>query len=268
MATDPQNDNKPDRLHKSRYAKKYPYNQTWVTEAGHEFHVDDTPGKERLRMAHKSGSYIEMTANGKVVTVDVGHSQHYTKGGHTHTIDKNYDLKVAGSHRTNVSGHAHEEIRGTQSSAIGGNHKTIVGGDHVMAVKGDQVVGVVGDRHESYSGNANVKIDGTMNVIVDGKGEPGPLATGQGAGGFAYTLSVSDGGINIFTKGKMVFLADSDITMVSGSHITLQAPKVTTIGRTELGDSGADKALVVNVGGVEYYASNAYAFEKAPMPPD
>ena len=45
----------------------YPYNKTLETVSGHLIEYDDTPGKERILLQHKSGSFIEMHPNGDVV---------------------------------------------------------------------------------------------------------------------------------------------------------------------------------------------------------
>src|SRR5688572_19830252 len=97
-------DNKANRINKTTYETKYPYNQCTIFECGHEVHYDNTPGKERIRIAHKHGSYIEMSADGKIVQYTVGNKQEYNKGGVTVTIDENQDMKVHGHARINVSG--------------------------------------------------------------------------------------------------------------------------------------------------------------------
>jgi hypothetical protein len=51
------NDN---RLPDSSFKAQYPWNATHVSRSGHEFHVDDTPGAERIRQAHRTGSYWEL----------------------------------------------------------------------------------------------------------------------------------------------------------------------------------------------------------------
>lgn len=253
---DPKNDNHPDRLHKSRYAKKYPYNQVTVTESGHEFHVDDTPGKERLRTAHKSGTYHEITADGKLVELVVGHHQQYIKGGHTQTVHGNSDVKYGASHRENVSGHRHEEVRGSVSQAIEGNHKQLIGGDSVTAVKGDQVTGVVGKQTTKISGGSKTKIDGSVHIIVDGDTSGGQAATN----GIAYHIEVGEGGVTITTEGKM--------NLQSNDKMTLTAPDIILQGTVHLGDKDAHNQVVVNNGGVEFYDDKVFATAKFPMPPD
>jgi len=42
------------------FKAKYPDNKVWETKSGHVFEVDDTPKFERIHVAHKNGSYIEM----------------------------------------------------------------------------------------------------------------------------------------------------------------------------------------------------------------
>lgn len=57
---------------KSSYAAKYPYNHVTKTKSGHIIEVDDTPGAERLRTYHKSGTYTEINKDGQEVSKIVG----------------------------------------------------------------------------------------------------------------------------------------------------------------------------------------------------
>ena len=43
-----------------KFKAKYPDNHVWETKAGHIFEIDDTPFFERIHIAHKNGSYVEM----------------------------------------------------------------------------------------------------------------------------------------------------------------------------------------------------------------
>src|SRR6185295_2543190 len=134
-----------DKRHpKSTYDAKYPYNRIEITESGHEIHYDDTPGKERIRESHMSGTYREISKDGKLVTVAVGNRIDYNKEGYTQTVDKNTDIKVGGAHRSSIGGSQHSEVKGDATSAVDGDSKTMIGGDSVSAVKGDMVTGVKG----------------------------------------------------------------------------------------------------------------------------
>jgi hypothetical protein len=158
-----------DKRHpKTVYDAKYPYNRIEITESGHEIHYDDTPGKERIRRSHKSGTYEEISHDGKVVRMAVGNLIEYAKQGKTTTVDKNHDEKIGGSSRVSVSGGSHSEIKGNSSTAVDGDHKTMVGKDMVSAVKGDSVSGVGGKTTLRLAGEVTMKGDGEVKTKVDG----------------------------------------------------------------------------------------------------
>lgn len=48
------------------YNAVYPYISSTMSESGHYFDIDDTPGNERVSILHRSGSFIEFSANGHV----------------------------------------------------------------------------------------------------------------------------------------------------------------------------------------------------------
>ena len=45
---------------------QYPYNSSLSSESGHYFDIDDTPNGERIMLLHRSGSFLEFSANGHV----------------------------------------------------------------------------------------------------------------------------------------------------------------------------------------------------------
>lgn len=88
----------------SAYASKYPHNKVLRTEKGHLLEFDDTPGKERIHLYHKSGTYVEINQDGRLVTkvmdddfeVIVKNKEVYVKG--------NINMKVEGSYTLNATG--------------------------------------------------------------------------------------------------------------------------------------------------------------------
>lgn len=60
-------------------APEYPFNKITETPAGHIVEMDDTPSNERIRVIHKSGSYVEMKTNGDVVIKSI--SDNYIVSG-------------------------------------------------------------------------------------------------------------------------------------------------------------------------------------------
>jgi hypothetical protein len=49
------------------YAAVYPNNNVYQTKSGHVIEIDDTENAERIHVRHKSGSFIEIHPDGKIV---------------------------------------------------------------------------------------------------------------------------------------------------------------------------------------------------------
>lgn len=141
----------------------YPYVQVFETSAGHEVHFDNTPGKERIYIAHSSGTYQEWSADGKVTSYTVGDSKHYGKGGVTMTIDENNDLKISGHNRILVGGGAHIEVAGDAGIAVGGDTMLMSMGN-LNAHVNNIYLGAKGNMNFNISGEINMKAAGNMNL--------------------------------------------------------------------------------------------------------
>ena len=51
----------------TKYGTVYPFNQVMETESGHLTEFDDTPGKERIHIAHRTGTFFEIYPDGSKV---------------------------------------------------------------------------------------------------------------------------------------------------------------------------------------------------------
>ncbi len=197
-----------DKRHpKTTYQGEFPYNRVHITESGHEIHFDDTPGKERIRISHKSGTYTEVSPDGKQVDMVVGSKFDYVKQGYTQTIDKNSDVKIGGASRTNVTGSVHTEIKGDSSTAVNGSTSSLVGGDAVSAVKGDSVTGITGK--SIYKIGGGIEIKGDKNVVS--KIDAGAKLE------FGNDLDIS-------SKKRITFTSDVEIVLQVGSNKIVIAP--------------------------------------------
>jgi hypothetical protein len=154
------------RLPKTGYNAEYPHNQTHVSRSGHEKHIDDTPGHERIREGHKAGTYWEVTENGQKVTLVVADEYHYVAGGLTLTIDNNQDVLVSGSAKLVVKGDCYTEVDGN-SYVIAKKNSTVVAlKDSVTMVGGDSYTTVKGSMHTSVKGNLNADVKGDAEISV------------------------------------------------------------------------------------------------------
>lgn len=88
----------------STFAPVYPKNFSIESEAGHALELDDTPGAERVHLAHTVGSFVEMDAKGnrveKVIrdkyTIVAGSDYVVIDGTCNITVNGNANLKVGG----------------------------------------------------------------------------------------------------------------------------------------------------------------------------
>lgn len=87
------------------YGTKYPYNKVIRTEAGHVIEVDDTPGRERIHLYHKSGTYVEINETGRMVTK---------------VVDNDYEVVVKNK-EVYVQGNVHIKVDGTYTVESSGN---------------------------------------------------------------------------------------------------------------------------------------------------
>ena len=96
----------------SKYAAVYPFNHVRETESGHIKEYDDTPGAERIRERHRSGTLYEIHPSGdKVVRV----------------VGKNYEI-IASDHSVRIGGNAKIIVDGNVDMKVGGSFKVASGG--------------------------------------------------------------------------------------------------------------------------------------------
>lgn len=123
-----------------------PYNQTIDSEAGHSIQLDDTPGRERVRIQHgKSKNFIEMHPNGDQVIKVFG---------------ENFDITI-GKKNVYVSGVCNIVVNGDCNMQVNGDFNQEVNGDYNLAIKGEMNVRAVKDI--SLSGDSDVSISANEN---------------------------------------------------------------------------------------------------------
>lgn len=109
----------------------YPYNHLTYTESGHLFELDDTPTKERVRIMHRSTSYIEFLNSGERVDSTVG--------SRYDMVDSNFVSHILGSKFENVSGAFDLRIEGNNrlGAGIDSNRPSSTVGASVHVNSGD-----------------------------------------------------------------------------------------------------------------------------------
>jgi uncharacterized protein involved in type VI secretion and phage assembly len=83
---------------------KYQTLATLETESGHLIELDDTPGDERIKVTHKSGSYVLIEPSGKIIVNSVNDIQYNITSNATWNIGGDLNITTGGAHTVNNGG--------------------------------------------------------------------------------------------------------------------------------------------------------------------
>lgn len=107
----------------------YPFNNITQTESGHTFEMDDTKGRERVRLQHRTGTFIEMHPNGDEVHKVYG-------DGYEITI-KNKNVLIKGVCNITVEGNCNMHVGGDFNQRVDGNYFLTVGKEYHARIAGE-----------------------------------------------------------------------------------------------------------------------------------
>jgi hypothetical protein len=171
----------------SSFAGEYPNIRLLQTPSGHRLEFDDTEGAERVCLMHRSGSMIEILADGSIHTISSGLKYDYSKGASSY-IDGNNVANIKGSKEENVDGDLLINVGGTykinykkgftgsfpsKDSTVEGDDKKAVGGSHSVEVDnnidfacgGDFIVGSMGNLNLSAGGSGSLVWSNAFNLV-------------------------------------------------------------------------------------------------------
>jgi hypothetical protein len=185
----------------SSFAPIYPYNNATETESGHAFELDDTPNNERIQLAHRNGSYIEIDKD----------------GNRLERIQKDHYSVTMGSDHVYISGKCSVTIDGDYNIRVGGNMNVEVAGQiNMSAAKDIRVKGK--DNYVESTGKTNIKSTGEANFSSGRKlSLRGATAALQGS-----TVDIPAAQINM-QSGSATMAAGTGLTGGSSTAIASEA---------------------------------------------
>jgi len=222
----------------SAFRGAYPYNKVTQTESGHIIEVDDTPGSERLHIYHRSGTYIEIDANGSMVR--------RTRGSSYEIIDRNGKISIAG--RADIS------VNGACNIFVGNDANIEVEGDTNLTCYNDITAQAGGkfnlssvEEFNIASGNVNIEAYYTMNQkagdslnISSDKIFNAYGTTGLNIESKAGTNVKSGAGLNIESSSSMNLKSGSSLNAQASSSLNIKASGAVNLdGSTFKYQSGA-----------------------------
>jgi|688.fasta_scaffold00231_21 hypothetical protein len=191
------------------YDAEYPFNKVWETESGHIMEFDDTPGSERVHIAHRSGTFQEIYPSGTKVEKIVKNnykivfSDHhvYIKGRVNLTVESNVNMKVYG----HVNLEAHNDI----NANVAGSVNYTVGGD--FNVKAENI---------NLEANSYINQLANTGVFITGNGDDddgGVFIVGEGS------VGLQGGEVSVLSTVGTTITAGIDISLTAGGFIAAQA---------------------------------------------
>jgi len=174
------------------YDAKYPYNHVYYAESGHLIEWDDTPGKERLHIYHRLGTFWEVHVDGTVVEKKV--NDHYD------IVLKNRFEHIEAAYRQTVDWFA----------------KIYINKDAMPGFNYDLTVGAGGDINlTTEDGKLNITLAGDWNVFVDG---------------YAFLEVTKD--LNIWIHDNVNLKVDGDLSMEVEGNVSslIHGDKIEYIG--------------------------------------
>jgi len=146
----------PESAANTNYQPVYPYNNIQQTESGHTFEMDDTPTRERIRLNHRTGTFIEMHPNGDEV--------HKVYGDGYEITVKDKHIQVQGKCTVEVLGDYNLHVAGNKNEVIDGDYNIQVTGNMIARCKGVQGMSLISDNDMDIS--CNPGFGGTMSLTA------------------------------------------------------------------------------------------------------
>ena len=194
----------PESAANTSYPPEYPYNTVTRTNSGHYFEMDDTPERERVRISHRTGTFVEMHPDGTQVNHILGES--------FHIVESNGHVLIKGTCTIVVEGNAAIDVQKDLHMHVGGDMRTVVDGDY------DLIVG----------GSTNIIGNGDVDIASN------PLGLGS--------VSVSSNDFNIKSEvtveGKLTagqLTSTNDVVAGTGIHAGVEGSTNPLAGISTLG---------------------------------
>jgi hypothetical protein len=158
---------------KSDFKAQYPYNNVTQTESGHFQEFDDTPGAERIRTQHRTGTYTELQADGTRVNKILGDNYEIVAKDNNVKISGICNITIVGDAVTTIEGNRYERVKGDYFLEVEGNYQKVVNkkvsitsGDDMSLIVGSATGQFILDAGDSFALNSDLTIDGSITAAA------------------------------------------------------------------------------------------------------
>ena len=212
------------------YAAKYPYNKVFAGESGHALEIDDTPGFERLNIAHKSGTFTETGPDGTQVNKIMGNGYSIIEKDGFVLIEGNANVHIAGQCNVFIMNDTALTMHGKVSLDIHNDVNVNIGGSLGLSVQdgiylrneGDISVKNEGKVDAEITGAVTTKTTGKYNLTTDaGLNLTSKVNTHIKSGGSFFNHST--GNMNLCTDAEILAKSTGDINLKTAAMINQES---------------------------------------------
>ena len=205
----------------SRYvASTYPKNQVRESPSGHVTEIDDTEGAERIITKHRSGSGVEMLADGTVIYSAVGNSVRVVMREEKVIVEGDASLSYNGNLTLDVTGDFNVKVGGNYNLEVGGNKVEVVDGAKDLTVGGKDHTTIKGNKTETVLRSETKQVFGQVYNVIKGN-----------------YVNLIEGSVSLNSKGILEMTSEDEITG-SAPDMNLAATNMSVFGET--GTIGGD----------------------------
>ena len=221
MSTKPENYKgffEPESAANTEYQPEYRYNHTIETPRGHMFEMDDTPERERIRISHRSNTFIEMHPNGDEVHKIFGDGYEIVVKDKNVLIKGTCNITIEGDCNMRVQGDMVQTIEGNFEQHIKGNYKQLIEKTSTVQSQGDMLIGggysatgsIALETGDAVFIKADLAINGEMTAQKITSKSRVDAVTGMSAGplGFVTTEGGVAVGIPVAVPSKVLVATD------------------------------------------------------------
>ena len=144
----------------------YPNNKVTETIRGHIIEVDDTPDGERIMIRHRTGSGVEMRADGTMVYGSTNNTVRVTAKDEKVIVDGDGELHYCGNLKLKVSGDFDIEVGGDFNVKCEGDIEQTVKRGYILDIGGSKEEQILGGISQTVGGDKMNFIHGNNNDIV------------------------------------------------------------------------------------------------------
>lgn len=225
------------------YAAQYPYNKVFAGESGHALEIDDTPGFERINIAHASGTFSETGPDGTQVNRIVGNGYTILEKDGFVLIEGSANVHIAGQCNVFIMNDTALTMHGKVSLDIHNDVNVNIGGSLGLSVQDGIYLRNEGDISVKNQGKVDADITGAVTTKTTGKYN---LTTDAGLNltSKVNTHIKSAGGFFNHSTGDMNFCTDAELLVRSTGDMNLKSEAM--INQESTGDFNVKSGAALN----------------------